>query len=557
MKTSDVLASRPRLLRSTIARGISTRGLAASEKPIDPTGGDFGAGIIRGMAVLTRGEALGHGLWCDRTMLSQVCDAINSSSKGVKARFTHPDLSGDGLGKALGRVKNAGLDGDVVRGDLHFTQSAHQTPEGDLARYVMSLAAEDPAAFGNSIAFDEDYVAEDKHRAHHSQADSDGYPEFRSPDPDNERNLPHARVKDLRAIDAVDDPAANPAGLFHRGQELAADAEKLIAFSLGLSNERPALVALDADPDRIAGFIQRFLSRNNLTITQKEAAVPGKTIAELDAELRQHFSGARPPARKFEADKEDKKENEAEGAQEEGDADKDEGHDKARDEKRGDNYAGRTAGRTLASDEGQGDDEENDQNELEEGCDEEKDKTDKNLATAAKSKNLAKGGEAPGGDSSGDEGKRQNDYQDEEEAVSDGSKKPAKKGAAVEPDDGADAKGPMGDASHNVGYSAAVAECKRFTAAFGAQGGVWFAESKTFAQASALHTQQLKTDNERLTKENAELTKKLAAKRGLSEPLSGGTSVPIAPAAPKSQGAALSRFTQGLADQLQGRGHLN
>jgi hypothetical protein len=110
---NEILNTRPRLLRSTIARG-----LAAGDQPVDRTGGDFGAGIVRGMAILTRGEALGHGLWCDRVMLSQVATAINASANGAKARFTHPDLSGDGLGKGLGRVKNASLDGDVVRRNL-------------------------------------------------------------------------------------------------------------------------------------------------------------------------------------------------------------------------------------------------------------------------------------------------------------------------------------------------------------------------------------------------------------------------------------------------------
>jgi hypothetical protein len=39
---------------------------------------------------------------------------------------------------------------------------------------------------------------------------------------------------------------------------------------------------------------------------------------------------------------------------------------------------------------------------------------------------------------------------------------------------------------------------KRFLDAFGAQGGVWFAEGKTFEQAQALHLAELKAENEGL-----------------------------------------------------------
>ncbi|MDE2100062.1 MAG: hypothetical protein KGL39_22600 [Patescibacteria group bacterium] len=539
MNTKTALASRPRLLRASIARGLSE----ASAPRIDPHGGDFHAGIIRGMAVLTRGEALGHGLWCDTIMLQQACDAINAGD-GVKARFTHPDLSGDGLGKYTGRCKNAFVAGDVVRCDLHFAQSAHETPDGDLATYLMTLAAEDPQSFGNSIAFEEDFVAEDKFRAENSKADGDGYPEFQSPDTDNIHNFLHARIKVLRAVDAVDEPAANPSGLFHRGDDIAREADALLSYTLGLSDRRPALTALDMDADRIGGFITRFLARHQITLTKGDEPMK---LSKFAAGL----------ARQLESDKDDKSQQNEKAAQEEGDADKDEGADKDKDEKRGDNYSA-DKGKKFASDEGQGDDEEKDKKELD-AQDGDGDDDKKKEMSAAATKKLAKGGEAPRGDSAGDEGARQKDYQDVQEEEEEGSKKDAEKGTPVgSPGTEKGAVGPMGDPSHNVGYSAAVAECKRFTKAFGSQGAIWFTEGKTFAQAQELHAQKLTAENDRLKKENAELSKKLDPKRGLSgAPLSGATSQPAAPEPAKPRGAALSRFTEGLAKQLGNRGNLN
>lgn len=232
---------------------------------IDREGGDYGAGLLTGVAVITRGEALGHDMWIDATMLQQVHDAINAAAgAGIKARFTHPGLSSDGLGTFLGRFKHAVLDGDIVRADLHLARSAHDTPDGDLAAYVMDLAEEDPQAFGTSIVFRHDRDAERNHEAQHTR---DG--RFYSPDPGNTEHFPHARLRELRAVDAVDSPAANPGGLFHRQGQIV-EAEQLAAYALGLEAERPAMSQLSIDPDRLAGFAQAFLQRRGLRLVPHE-----------------------------------------------------------------------------------------------------------------------------------------------------------------------------------------------------------------------------------------------------------------------------------------------
>lgn len=253
----------PKYVRAAMARGLRS---ADGESVIDRKGGDYGAGLIRGMAVVTRGEALGHDLWLDAAFLDQARAALASARGGVKARFTHPGLSSDGTGKFLGRVKNPRLDGDVLRGDLHLSRVSHNTPDGDLGGYVMDLAEEDPAAFGTSIVFERDAGEEDRFDAEHT--DEDGT--FTSPDTENSRNLMHARLSRLLADDIVDDPAANPDGLFHRGDEVADEADSLLAYALNLTAERPVLTTLEIDPDRVSGFVDRFLNQHGLCVVPKK-----------------------------------------------------------------------------------------------------------------------------------------------------------------------------------------------------------------------------------------------------------------------------------------------
>lgn len=243
-----MFSTKPKYFRAPKAKGSAPR--------VEREGGYAGAGLIRGVSVITRGEALGHELWIDEHFLEQAVDAINASDKGVKARFTHPDMSGDALGTFVGRVVNARRLGDQVLGDLHLSQAATKAPDGNLADYLLTLAETDPESFGLSIVFSEDVEAMAAFHAIHDE----------TPDEDNVNNYAHARLDRLFAVDAVDEPAANPGGLFHRGNAAFEDAEAIAKFALGLSRNRPKLLALSLDPERVRGFVARFLKTNNLEV---------------------------------------------------------------------------------------------------------------------------------------------------------------------------------------------------------------------------------------------------------------------------------------------------
>lgn len=249
---NDIIAAPLKHFRARVATGIDR---------VDRTGGRFGFGVVRGVSIITRGEALGHQMWVDATFLQATADSINARTEGLKARFTHPGMSSDGLGSYLGKVDNARVDGNKVVADLNFAEASTKTPDGNLADYVMTLAETSPEDFGVSIVFD---VNEDAMQALTAENTSNG--RFVSPDEDNKNNYPHARMSSLRAADVVDSPAANPDGLFRRGQEVADEADRMLEFALGLSADVPQLALFDADPQRVAAAVQRFLSRHNLKV---------------------------------------------------------------------------------------------------------------------------------------------------------------------------------------------------------------------------------------------------------------------------------------------------
>jgi len=249
--STEIQPKNVRLERADISEGVRPN--------ISMNQGDYSSGVIHNVAVISGGEALGHGMWIDSETLDQVNEAGQAADTGIKARFTHPGMSSDGLGRALGRVKNMKRWGDKVVGDLHFFESAHKTPEGDLAEYVMLLTTEDPSAAGLSIVFEADEQLQDEFIFENSVNG-----EFTSPDAMNINSYPHARIGKLRAADVVDEPAANPEGMFHRN-ELPSEAFAFMDYASSESENKPQSL-FGIDPDRARSFFQRWLNENKLEL---------------------------------------------------------------------------------------------------------------------------------------------------------------------------------------------------------------------------------------------------------------------------------------------------
>lgn len=228
--------------------------------------------VIKDVAVITKGEALGHGMWIDNEFMSQVVKfGAAKTGRGVKCRFTHPGLSADGLGTMVGWVNNFRFDESTgvprVIGDLKISETARSSPtHGDIGGYVLSLAEEDPEAFGLSISFGQDPEAMEKFYREHCEEDG----EFKSPDEDNVNHYPHVRLAQLYAVDVVDTPAANPGGLFSDGEELAERAESILKYAFGLSEYEPSVFALGGiAPERVRTFVAGFVQRHEKQLRER------------------------------------------------------------------------------------------------------------------------------------------------------------------------------------------------------------------------------------------------------------------------------------------------
>ncbi len=118
------------------------------------------AKVLRNYVVAIEGDFKdGRGAF-DAKGLKEISLMINSDRAGLRSRFGHPSIFSDGLGRFLGRSRSARMDSVVnaegtrvpaVRADLHFDASAFNTPNGDLATYVMQLATSDPHAISSSL----------------------------------------------------------------------------------------------------------------------------------------------------------------------------------------------------------------------------------------------------------------------------------------------------------------------------------------------------------------------------------------------------------------------
>ena len=161
---------------------------------------------ILGVSIATTGEAQGHRLLFDETSMSQLQQLASSKPAGIKSRYTHPDFLSDGMGKYLGRFRNFRVDNNKLLADLHISKTAHSSPNGDIGRYVLDLANEDPSAFGVSVVVDLDRVW--------TTADGQELPTGGGKPSSATGKYPVARITALYAADVVDEPALNPAGLF-------------------------------------------------------------------------------------------------------------------------------------------------------------------------------------------------------------------------------------------------------------------------------------------------------------------------------------------------------
>jgi len=216
-------------------------------------------GILHDVAVATLGEARGHGVQLDRSFLNRLVELGNESKKGLKARFGHPNASGTSLGTFVGRFCDFRIRPDspnVVRADLHLdAKVAKDTPNGNLYDYIIRMARHNSDMFGTSIVF------------------KPGTEIDPIEIPDGDRlfaDLPIATIDEFLAVDVVDDPAANPDGLFS-----AWSAEQFAGQVTNFLDANPHIWGvLDDHPEIVAPFFERYRAYSTAKTKNEGEAMP-------------------------------------------------------------------------------------------------------------------------------------------------------------------------------------------------------------------------------------------------------------------------------------------
>jgi len=148
------------------------------------------------------------------------------------------------LGTYLGRFKNYSYLGDKVHADLYLDNTARTTPNGDLFTYVLDMAEKNPDMFGASIAFE--------------TSES----EFVEEEVDGQKvQKEYFRLKELRATDIVDEPAATE-GLF--------SVDSFPAIATQFLDENPEILDLIfSKPDSVSEFLTNYITNSKMSFSDK------------------------------------------------------------------------------------------------------------------------------------------------------------------------------------------------------------------------------------------------------------------------------------------------
>ena len=247
---------------------------------------DREAGVIKGVSVIaictTKPSANGCDPFdIDATTLEQVAAAINATPVGVKSRITHPEVSGeDDLPRRKGYIRNARIDGEAVRADMHF----HSPTDPD-AITLMDIAEQDPTSCGLSIKDDQAVV---------------------EPLETTPTGLV-LRIDKLDAVDWVGEPAANPRGMLsakRRGVRLNTESQTMNQKQRDFLSA--AGLPFDATDQQIADFIAALDETQRAQFNAlKDPPVVENAVDEVEGEAAPAAVEETEPIAAMEGDEED------------------------------------------------------------------------------------------------------------------------------------------------------------------------------------------------------------------------------------------------------------
>jgi hypothetical protein len=217
------------------------------------------ADTIFGVSVITLGVAKGHGLLIDETTLSQVVKCGNAARSGIKVKVGHES----GVEEIVGRLVNFRVEDEKVLADLQLFQTS---PRRD---FILELATKTPESFGLSISFE-------------------GKPQ-------DVNGAAYARCTRLRSVDLVDEPAANPDGLFEAPVDDAQTSETPMKEEPKpeAMAEAPAptveerLATVEASISEIKGMLTALLTEETTEAPEAEMGKPMPEEAAMSAKAEE------------------------------------------------------------------------------------------------------------------------------------------------------------------------------------------------------------------------------------------------------------------------------
>tara|TARA_R100001510_G_C7656966_1_gene217781 strand:+ start:10321 stop:11640 length:1320 start_codon:yes stop_codon:yes gene_type:complete len=150
--------------------------------------------IVRGVSVITEGQAKGHDLHIDSKTLQTLFEAATSEKGGrVKTKLNHRGANGQtaGIEAVFGYLSEFRIEGPKLLADLHLLKSHKDYDQ------TIEQIREMPEHIGLSVAFS-------------------GKPEVID-------GKKFARAESIISTDLVPEPAANPTGMFEEGPLLGTD----------------------------------------------------------------------------------------------------------------------------------------------------------------------------------------------------------------------------------------------------------------------------------------------------------------------------------------------
>ena len=221
-------------------------------------------GIIRDVAVITAGEAKGHGMQVDETTLEQVKDCADTYVGGLAVRFAQEDHGG-GAANIVGNLRNwrfGTLDDSEVkclRADLQLLKAHADYP------LILEMAETMPEAFGLSIMFS----------GVHDEKDGERF----------------ARCAELYGCDIVKNPAANPTGLFSKPDiQPTSEQDKIMATNKNLEVEfAQTSAALKEAEGKLTAFTEQV---KTLTAERDELKVKHEALTAEQAKQAEALQAA-------------------------------------------------------------------------------------------------------------------------------------------------------------------------------------------------------------------------------------------------------------------------